>query len=138
MSTTLDQISEAIGHLRAGQEGTNATIVRLEQRIEGAIRVLQDNFEKNFRDIRDRHHEHNNRVMGLIGRVDKDMEKLQEKQNTAIASLDARVRLIEDALRLDKDIRRVHAKWVAFFVALASSIATGTIEFVIWLAGGHK
>lgn len=129
MASELDEISEAIGQLRAGQEGTNASIVRLEQKIEGGIAGLREAFEHAIRDIRDRHHEHNNKVLVMIGEIGQEFRTKQE-------NIDVRVSSLEQTRAIQVNVAAQNRRWTAVIAAVISGCINALALIAQWYHSG--
>lgn len=128
MATELDEISEAIGQLRAGQDGTNATLVRLEQKIEGGVAALRESVDRAIRDLRDRHHEHNNKILVLIGQIQQESRSTGERHDLRISSL-------EQTRAIQVGVTSANRRWTAVIAAVVSAFISVTAVLAQWY--GH-
>lgn len=79
MSSQLDEISEAIGQLRASVLSNTLGMAELSKRIENASDLIRRDMIKGMDDIRERHHAHNNEVMRQLGKMEyESMQKYRD------------------------------------------------------------
>jgi hypothetical protein len=69
--------------------------------------------------------------------VKREHEKLRDHIEERITFVTARVVNLEQFKAAYDGLQDAHLRWSGFLAGLIASIATGTIEGLIWLFGGH-
>jgi len=123
---SIDEISEAIGRLGASVEDATRQNQRLERMLQTGLESLERSMKEMLRELRDRYHEHHNKIQTELNTMGADYLKLRD-----------RVQGLEDRAKEQKILTRANIKWISGISSFISSAIIAAIEIFIHLHGAR-